>query len=465
MEIVKILVFLVLIEPIKTETEQNEIGFSEFLGGSNNGLETITPLGVLKEIYTSASKNPSLVTLLHLSFSELWHNTQLWASLNSSNTYMVKPRSDGLSLEITSALKNAPSIQNAPNIQTLMNNKDTLLNSIFSQGDFQYLGAPERISKNSPKENLIQLIDKDKIISSFRVSTLHNILTEAIAMLTLSSSDPFEKFSSDRIIWEKSWWKFLTISYGNKREFLSRDKQMLVGLRFIIFTLVEVRLHRVEAKEYRDILDSKLISLTEELKRIVDHQTIISRAQTHIINKVTEPTIPSNSGLSEEECICTPCPENLGLENLVESKFISFEQNIQRILEKLEVLENPYRNIFSDTTKVSESLGKIKDDLKQLSKTFTFLTKINNLMEKVTNKFEQYKLIYILYSTLIGVLILVLIKVLKFSLYMLSCCKDCCAFSKDLNEFLKQRREIRHQELRQQDYQEAPYPLVNYQQR
>ena len=150
----------------------------------------------------------------------------------------------------------------------------------------------------------------------------------------------------------------------------------------------------------------------------------------------------------------------------MESKFISFEQNIQRILEKLEVLENPYRNIFSDTTKVSESLGKIKDDLKQLSKTFTFLTKINNLMEKVTNKFEQYKLIYILYSTLIGVLILVLIKVLKFSLYMLSCCKDCCAFSKDLNEFLKQRREIRHQELRQQDYQEeAPYPLVNYQQR
>ena len=136
MEIVKILNFLVLIGPIKTETEQNEIGFSDFLGGSNNGLETITPLGVLKEIYTSASKNPSLVTFLHLSFSELWHNTQLWASLNSSNTYMVKPRSDGLSLEITSALKNAPSIQNAPNIQTLMNNKDTLLNSIFPKVTF-----------------------------------------------------------------------------------------------------------------------------------------------------------------------------------------------------------------------------------------------------------------------------------------------------------------------------------------
>ena len=120
MEFFKIINFLVLFGLIKTDIEQNEIELSEFLGGSNNGFETITPLGVLKEIYSSAARNPSLVTFLHLSFSELWHNTQLWASLNDSNTYLVKPRSDGLSLEITSALKNAPSIQNAPNIQTLI---------------------------------------------------------------------------------------------------------------------------------------------------------------------------------------------------------------------------------------------------------------------------------------------------------------------------------------------------------
>ena len=462
MEFFKIINFLVLFGLIKTNIEQNEL--SEFLGGSNHGLETITPIGVLKEIYSSAARNPSLVTFLHLSFSELWHNTQLWASLNDSNTYLVKPRSDGLSLEITSAKKNAPSIQNAPDIQTLVNKKDTLLNTIFSQGDFQYLKAPERMSKNSPNENLMQLIDKDKIIPSFRVSTLRDILTEAVAMLTLSSNDPFEKFSSDKIIWEKSWWQYITIAYGNKRTFLSRDKQMLVALRFIIYTLIEVRLHRIEAKVYRDILDSKLISLTEELKRIVDQQIIIHRATTHIINKVTEPTIPSNSGFSQEpeEFICTPCPDNLGLENLMESKFIIVDQKIQRIIEKLAVLDNPYFNIFSDTTKVSESLSKIKDDLKSLSKTFTFLTKINNLVEKITDKFEEYKLVYILYSTLLGVSLLVLIKIVRFIIYMLSCFKGCCKFGRDFNEFLKQRREIRDQEIRQEDYQEAPYPLVNY---
>ena len=185
MEFFKIISFLVLIGIIQTETEpeQNEIEFSEFLGGSNNGLENISPIGVLKEIYSSAAQNPSLITFLHLSFSELWHNTQLWASLNGSNSYMVQPRSDGLSLEITSAVKNAKTIQNAPNIKTFINDRDTLLNSIFSQGDFQYLKAPERISKNSPKENLFNLIDKDKIISSFRISTLNDIFQKPLRCL------------------------------------------------------------------------------------------------------------------------------------------------------------------------------------------------------------------------------------------------------------------------------------------
>ena len=62
---------------INSEPQQSEIDFSEYLGGfnGNNGLESITPLGILKEIYASASRNPSLITFLHLSFSELFHNT------------------------------------------------------------------------------------------------------------------------------------------------------------------------------------------------------------------------------------------------------------------------------------------------------------------------------------------------------------------------------------------------------
>ena len=271
----------------------------------------------------------------------------------------------------------------------------------------------------------------------------------------------------------KKWWKFLTIAYGPRREFLSRDKQMMVGLRFIIFTLVEVRLHRIEAKDYRDSLDRKITSFAEELKKLLDHQNVISSAQTHILEKLSslEPNTISNSGLVEDECICTPTPcppaEVIGSTDLLESRLISLDQNIQGMLSRLNTLENPYKEIFSDTNEISVSLNRIKADLKQFSRKFTFFTKINSQIETLTDMFEQYKIIYIIYSTLAAVLILVLIKVLNFSLYLLSCFRGCCQFSKDLHDFLKQRKENRHQENRHQEnrHQEAPYPLVNYQQR
>ena len=145
----------------------------------------------------------------------------------------------------------------------------------------------------------------------------------------------------------------------------------------LIFTLVEVRLHRIEAKDYRDSLDNKILSFAEELKKLLDHQKVISRAQTHILEKLSEPNIVSNSGLAEDECICTPtpCPEDIGSTDLLESRLISLDQNVQGILSRLNTLENPYRDIFSDTNKVSESLNRIKADLKQFSKKFTFSQK------------------------------------------------------------------------------------------
>ena len=145
------------------EPQQSQSDLIEFLGGynGNNGLEPITPLGVIKEVYVS--RNPGLLTFLHMSFSELFHNAQMWASLNNSNVYMVKPRSDALSLESATALKNAPTDGEKEIIQTLVNTKDDLLNRIFSQNEFSYLKSPQRVNKNSPKEDLISLIDKEKV--------------------------------------------------------------------------------------------------------------------------------------------------------------------------------------------------------------------------------------------------------------------------------------------------------------
>ena len=163
----------------------------------------------------------------------------------------------------------------------------------------------------------------------------------------------------------------------------------MVGLRFIIYTLVEVRLHRTEAQDYRDLLDNKLLSLTEEFQKLLNHQEIISMAQTHILEKLTELGEPNmTSGLSEDGCECTPAPCPEVITDLLESRLGSLEQNVQKILPRLNILD-----LFSDTKEISMNIHKLQDDLNQFSKKFAFLTKINN---QFTEIFEKYQLIYIM---------------------------------------------------------------------
>ena len=115
------------------EPQQSQSDFIEFLGGynGNNGLEPITPLGVIKEVYVS--RNPGQLTFLHMSFSELFHVTQMWASLNSSNEYMVMPRSDALSLEGAKAEREALTEIEKEVIRSLVRTKDSLLDRVFLQ--------------------------------------------------------------------------------------------------------------------------------------------------------------------------------------------------------------------------------------------------------------------------------------------------------------------------------------------
>ena len=84
---------------------------------------------VIKEVYVS--RNPGLLTFLHMSFSELFHITQMWASLNSSNEYMVKPRSDALSLEGAKAEREAPTEIEKEVIRSLVSTKDSLLDRVL----------------------------------------------------------------------------------------------------------------------------------------------------------------------------------------------------------------------------------------------------------------------------------------------------------------------------------------------
>ena len=60
----------------------------------------------------------------------------MWASLDTSNEYLVKPRSDALSLEGAKALKEAPTEIEKEVMRSLVSNKDSLLNRVFSSSEF-----------------------------------------------------------------------------------------------------------------------------------------------------------------------------------------------------------------------------------------------------------------------------------------------------------------------------------------
>ena len=122
-------------------------------------------------------------------------------------------------------------------------------------------------------------------------------------------------------------------------------------------------------------------------------------------------------------------------------------------------MENPYRSIILNTEEIGDGLSKIKKDLTKFSEKFKFFSHINDQIEKLTDIFEEYKIMYIICTTLAAVLFLVLLKILAFLLYLLSCCKNCCQVCKDFQEFRKQLKEER-QPPRHQD--EIPYPLVSY---
>ena len=306
--ILSLLSLINLIGEAKFVTQNSQ---SDFIGILNNyhganGHEKITPISVFQQIY--ASNHPFLLTMLHLSFSELFQNTQIWASLNSSNVYLIQPRSDALLLKSAKALEQTASEDDKAKIRSLMNNKINLLNRVFTLNEFQHLRAPKIINQNSPKEDLVKLVDKDKIIFSFRVETLHNILVEGCAMLELAEVSPFETFTSDQLIWTRDYWNFLARAYGPQRSLLSRDKQIMNSVRFSFFSLIESRLHRVESRHYQETLDSKIQNFMLEFTKLIENQNLISIAQKTILAKLgslePEDTI-SNSGLNEEECV--PC--------------------------------------------------------------------------------------------------------------------------------------------------------------
>ena len=105
-------------------------------------------------------------------------------------------------------------------------------------------------------------------------------------MWELSEVNPFEIFTSDKLIWTKEYWQFLTKAYGPKRTFLFTNKQIMNTLRFSLFSLIESSLHRVESKHYQDTLDNKIQSFLLEFTKLLNNQKLVLTAQKSILIKL-----------------------------------------------------------------------------------------------------------------------------------------------------------------------------------
>ena len=228
--------------------------------------------------------------------------------------------------------------------------------------------------------------------------------------------------------------------------------------------MIESRLHRVESRHYQDTLDSKIQSFLLEFTKLLENQNLVLTAQKSILVKLgglEQGDTISNSGLNAEECL--PCPEIRPIQQQnqqLQPELNILKNKLQSLSDKLNRLGNPSRSITLNTKEINDDLNKIKNDLVYFSENFNFFSQINDQLENINNLFEEYKIIYIIYTILAAVLILVLIKILAFVFYLLSLCKNCCQVIKDFQEFrirLKEdRQNSRHQE------RERAYPLVSY---
>ena len=419
----------------------------------NDGNEPVTPIRVIKEIYSS--DEPFLLTMLHLSFSELFQNMKIWASLNDQNQVLVKPRSDALMLETAKALEQADSDGDGSQLRTSLNNKISMLNSVFLSEEFSHLQAPKIIQVDDPLEDLLKLIDNDKIIPSFRTETLHNILTEGCAMLELSEVNPFDTFTSDKLIWTKGYWKFLTKAYGPKRTFLSQNKQIMNTLRFSLFSLIESRLHRVESRNYQEVLDTKIQSYLLEFTKLLTSQKSILTVQKAILNTIAQEDSPSGFNPPIE---CPPC-EILQTQH-TPPEFNIIIRKLQSLTDKISRLGSLYRTLNTNT--ISNDLAKIENDLNSFTNNFNntlnFFSQINSQLDNLNNLYEEYQLFYIVYAILASVLILVIIKLFTLACYILSLCKEYGQIIRDFQAF----RHERHNQDRQRHQEERAYPLVAY---
>ena len=122
---------------------------------------------------------------------------------------------------------------------------------------------------------MFTLLDDDKLISSFRFQTVHNLILEQLAALEGSHSEPYSQFLGDEILWNKQYFKYLLTFYGHgNRELLSQEKQAYLIMRTVFHDLAQNRALRIDTKINHDKLLEILTLLSNMLDQIHNNNNL-----------------------------------------------------------------------------------------------------------------------------------------------------------------------------------------------
>ena len=374
--------------------------------------------------------------------------------------------------------------------------KDALIMSHLNQLGIQFT-EPQWVDGNS-KEDILKLLDHDRILNNFRYSTVNKLFRQSLGSLFLDFNNPLRQFPGDNIFWNSEWFSHIFQVYGeNNRQMLSTEKQNFLILRTVLQDLMQTRSLRLELASMSDsvnTLENKLdnmergntranSNLLQKLDSIDNLMQTIDQPSTSGFTELElEDTELDNSLHTIPEQICpnltippsflnllkkcsTPAPQRPDpVLSSLHTRYLQMEKTVKKLQEMIREIDEDdglmqSLNLFSN--EVTMNLHNIGEELSsfqmEFNETISFFQTLNEKVTYVKNIYLEYNLHIIWWVLVCGLGILVTLKI--FSL-IINCVKAYPLISNYISDW-HTFRELRNQQRRVADNpQEAAYPLV-----
>ena len=375
-------------------------------------------------------------------------------------------------------------------------NKDDLIMRKLRQLGIEFT-QPQWLDGTS-KEDILKLLDHNRVLNSFRYSTVNKLFRQSLGSLFLDFENPLGQFPGDSVHWNNEWFSHIFQVYGeNDRIMLSTHKQNFLILRCALQNLMQTRSVRLELASMAgsvNTLESKLDNMIKEntkansnlLQQLdsIDNfmQSIDEDSTSGLSDFELERTELDNSlhTIPEQNCpdliippnilnllkkCSTPAPQRphpvLGSLN---TRYLEMEKSVKKLQDMIREIDEDdglMRSLDSFNNEVTRNLHSIEQELSSFqtdfNETISFFQTLNENVTYVKSIYLEYNLHIIWWALVCGLSILVILKI--FSL-ITNCVKAYPKISTYISDW-QTFRELRNQQRRlAENPQEAAYPLV-----